>query len=359
MKGKVGIFTSLMMSPPHPRIMMEKELLEKNGYETEIIFSKTKKSEANLFHKLLYYLSLTYFRWDLISRYRKQILGFNTVIIYDLSLLPLVRFASRNGKKVVYETIDNNVFLVFYELQKRIAALSLLRPVITRTVQWIERRITEKYADRIIVNSEALAKEFLKEKTSINFYSSPFEKIIIEKPLNAGKPALIYLGIFSAEKGANEMLELSKELSLPLYVFGEIRNISAEKIRTANVIHKERMSIGELTGELKAISGNNLLIGVSLIMPVNKSYATQEANKEIDYLALGIPFIGNYRTVTASKISAGCGVFIDDEKNIQKLLNDTAFYNSLSTNALNYYAENYSEKKFEKILSEAITSDSR
>lgn len=357
MKKKIGIFTSLMMSPPHPRIVMEKELLEKNNFEPEIIFSKKRKNEAKWIHQLFYYLTFTYFRWDLISIYKKRIADFDTVIIYDLSLLPLARTAKQKGKQVVYETIDNNVHLVFYELQKIFSGFALLKSPVTEMIQRMEKRFTKKYTDRIIVNSEALANEFPKDKTLINYYSSPFEGVTLEK--NADKTAFLYLGIFSPEKGANEMLALSSKYAVPFYVFGEIRNVEEEKVASSGIIHTPRISIEELLKRIKEISEKFRLVGISIVMPVNKSYATQEANKEMDYLALGIPFAGNYRSVTKSKIEAGCGVFFDNEKGIQQLLSDKAFYNSLAQNALRYYTANYSKERFEKILLSAIAEHTR
>ncbi len=352
MKKKNGIFTSLTMSPPHPRIVMEKELLEKNGFETEIVFSKSKKNELGLISKLLYYLTFTYFRWDLIRIYKKRIVDFETVIIYDLSLLPLARFAKRKGRKVVYETIDNNVHLVFYELQKRFSVFALLKPPVTATIQWVENRLTKKYTNKIIVNSDALAKGFPKEKTLINFYSSPFESVTLDK--DADQPAFLYLGIFSPEKGAAEMMELSRKYAVPFYVFGEIRNISEREIKSTAIIHHPRMGAEELIQQIKSISKTYRLIGISLVKPVNKSYATQEANKEMDYLALGIPFIGNHRGVTKSKIDAGCGVLFDDDNGIRQLLNNKVFYQSISLSALQYYIANYSKEKFERILLTAV-----
>lgn len=106
--------------------------------------------------------------------------------------------------------------------------------------------------------------------------------------------------------------------------------------------------------ELEMLFNNYSLIGFSLIRDVHHSYATQEANKDIDYLAMGIPIIANYRLPTKEKIDAGCGVFIDDKKSVEKLLKNRDFYHNLSGNCIGYYSKLYAQNIFEKKLIEVI-----
>jgi glycosyltransferase involved in cell wall biosynthesis len=69
---------------------------------------------------------------------------------------------------------------------------------------------------------------------------------------------------------------------------------------------------------------------------------------------MGIPIIANHRKPTKEKIEAGCGVFIDDDIGIKKLLNDEHFYQKISDNCIQYYSKNYAQEIFEKKLLEVV-----
>ena len=110
----------------------------------------------------------------------------------------------------------------------------------------------------------------------------------------------------------------------------------------------------ELESKLLELSHKYKFIGFSLTQEVNISNATQEINKDIDYLAMGIPLIANHRKPTKEKIEAGCGVFIEDSLNIEKLLNSREFYQEISDNCIEYYNQNYAQNIFEKKLLEVV-----
>jgi len=121
-----------------------------------------------------------------------------------------------------------------------------------------------------------------------------------------------------------------------------------------NVYYRPRISSKELRKELDRLFKKYNLIGFSLIHDVHYSYATQEANKDIDYLAMGIPLISNHRKPTKEKIEAGCGVFIEDSLNVEKLLNSREFYLEKSDKCIAYYNKNYAQNIFEKKLLEVV-----
>jgi len=351
MKEKIGIFTCLSMIPPHPRIEMEFDLLVQNGYQVEIIFSRNKKNSEGIIKTILYYITFTYFRWDLIYRYRNRVDEFDIVIAYDMALLPLLKYAKKKGKKTIYEVIDNNVHLIAYHLLKQLKILFFIKPFLILIFTKLEK-ILSKHADTIIVNSIPLAENYPPQKTRINYYASPFENTAFTLG-NATRCAFLYLGIFSLEKGAFKMLELAEKYNLPLIIFGEIRG-DIHFNPAVKIIHQNRSPITEISTKIIEISAQHRLIGLSLIQSINKSYATQEANKDIDYLAFGIPLIGNYRITTKEKIDAGCGVLYEDDNKIKLLINDEMFYRSLSKNAKEYYQKKYSVKKFEQLLIRAV-----
>ena len=74
--------------------------------------------------------------------------------------------------------------------------------------------------------------------------------------------------------------------------------------------------------------------------------ASQEANKDIDYLALGIPIIGNHRFPTEEKIYAGCGVFIENESDIKRLISSESMREEISVKCRDYYLTHYSFERF-------------
>jgi|GEM_PF-700875 hypothetical protein len=350
---RIGIFTKHSMRPKHPRIQMEQEVLIEAGYEVEIHCNPEgfKGNHGGVWNKIRYYLSLTYFHWPLIDRFKRQTNAYDAVLIYDLALLPLLKSAKNQGKHVVYETIDNNVAYTFHALEKRIPFFRVFKGPVMGRMKSKETKFAQEFADHVIVNSPAL-KDFIgTSHVSINPYASPFEFVELER--GEDKPlAFLYLGEFTKDKGGDRMLELAAQTGIPFLIFGNVRERELkEKISDLqNVQQQDRMNIVDLERELVKASRQYRMAGFSLILPVNLSFATQEANKDIDYLALGIPIIGNERGITKEKVDAGCGVMHNDEIALGRLIEDARFYNTLSETCTAFYADHYSRKAFTKVL---------
>lgn len=107
--------------------------------------------------------------------------------------------------------------------------------------------------------------------------------------------------------------------------------------------HTDRINHKELVQKLSDLTGRFFLAGISIIRPIHLSYATQEANKDIDYLSVGIPIIGNHRLPTEEKILSGCGIFQEDEIKLKQLISDKSFRKELTVNCVDYYNRHYSE----------------
>ncbi|WP_281950365.1 hypothetical protein [Nitrosophilus kaiyonis] len=340
------LLTPNSLNPFHPRIKITKEILEKNGYK--IFFhnlnSKTELNKINyfslgFFNIVAFFKSISY-----ILKYKKEV---KVIYITDLQYLPISILAKIFNKKVIYETLDNNVELHFYNLSKKhqiIKNLKFLKSIFS----FLEKLLVKNFCDEIIVNSKALNEYILPLKSNIIYYSSPFEnKFIIN--YEQKEVIFLYLGLFSKDKGAEEILDFIKKYKIKGYIFGNIKekelNEKIEDLKKENlIVYFPRLSPDELEKKLKDIFDKYRIIGVSLIKPVHFSYATQEANKDIDYMAMGIPIIGNYRIPTKEKIEKGCGVFFDKKEDIQKLIENKSFYKSLSLNAVDLYNKRYSQK---------------
>jgi glycosyltransferase involved in cell wall biosynthesis len=217
----------------------------------------------------------------------------------------------------------------------------------------MEKQISDYMCDETIVNSKALVEYFKPNRVNLIYYTSPFENRF---DMNIDKEvAFLYLGAFSKDKGAYNILDFMNKRKAELYIFGDTSKDILERIKNSkNIFYKNRVSSTILQKELEVLFNKYRLVGFSLIKEVHYSYATQEANKDIDYLAMGIPLIANYRIPTKEKIDAGCGVFIDDNINIKNLLNNKDFYQDISSNCLDYYCENYSHDIFENKLIKII-----
>jgi hypothetical protein len=350
---KVVIFTMQPALSIPPRIRMEKQILEAAGYEVEICGAPYQKQKMPAFFKLLYYLTLSYFRWDLIHLYKANAKKGDIAIVYDLSLLPLLKNLRKSYQRIIYETLDNNVALTFFHLSQRFVWLQPFSGFIKNYIGNLEKQYIRKYTDHLIVNSQYL-EEILGNlvNTTVNIYASPFEQYSVSRPISMGQnPAFLYLGIFSTDKGAETVLELQKQYALPLFIFGDKKyNVPDDLL----IKWKDRMPLDQLYEELRAIFKEYRLIGISLIKSNNESYANQEANKEADYLSLGIPFIGNKRRTTEEKILGGCGCFIHESDKIKLLIEDSNHYTTTSENAKKYYHANLSAERFSQQLLHAI-----
>jgi hypothetical protein len=187
----------------------------------------------------------------------------------------------------------------------------------------------------------------------LNPYTSPFEDKPLQVISGQQKPCLLYIGVFSQEKGAAKMLETQKTYQIPLMIFGECR-YKIDDISDLITFYPHQ-STSALTNILRELSHSWFFIGFSLIESVNKSYETQEANKDIDYLALGVPFIGNKRPTTYEKIISGCGVLESDIQGVKELIEDVQSYKNKSENCLKYYHDHYSAKRFKQGLLMALS----
>ncbi|MCX6254822.1 MAG: hypothetical protein NTV31_10145 [Bacteroidia bacterium] len=324
---KIGIFTGRLLDPLHPRIGSYIDFFEKRGLDYEII-----PPSKNSILSRINWLSLYFF--DLYSIYcqRKNLALFDLIFIQDLKYLPLAKLAKKKKRKVIYETLDNNVILRGYQLLKRFPILKIFGKSIINFYIRKEKKFAFSCCDKIIVNSKALVKYF-DGRADLIYYCSSFETMGIKNNVKL-KPALLYLGDFSYEKGAKDIIELQQNLGIDLYVFGTIRDRSlSETVFKNNMIHHvDRISHEEMVLKIEDLFRKHFLIGTSFIKSIHISYATQEANKEIDYLAMGIPIIGNHRQPTEEKILSGCGVFIEDEPGLRQLISDEDFRYKLSVN---------------------------
>jgi hypothetical protein len=339
---KIGIFTPYLLEPIHPRTEMYLSFFKQEGIDCSIEHSDRK---PGFLTGLLSRSVINMFDIKAIACLSGKIKNYDIVFIQDLKYLPLSIIAKFKRKKVIYETLDNSVFIRVYSQKKSFfyPAIRFLTPAFCA----IEKTICRIFTDHIIVNSHALKKHF-NNRAELIFYSSPFESSGIENnPLK--KPAFLYLGAISPDKGINEILDIINTYQIPAYFFGNCTDAKViNKLKTNLLITwKNRMNSNRLTEELKILSNEFYLIGFSLIKSIHYSYATQEANKEIDYLSMGIPFIGNRRMTTIEKIVAGCGIFENDNQAVLNLLQNKEQKILMEANCRKYYDEHYSTKLFE------------
>jgi glycosyltransferase involved in cell wall biosynthesis len=344
---KVGIFTPYPLNPMHPRTEMYLAYFGQMGIEASIEQYVKKK---NVLLSMLSKAFINMFDFEAVRDLADKIKSYDVVLIQDLKYLPLSIDAKKARKKVVYETLDNSVFIRVYHQHSNafFPVIKFLTPLFCR----MERFLAKKYTDAVIVNSLTL-KGYFNHKVELIYYSSPFETANIKND-SANKPAFLYLGAITESKGILEIFFLIDTYKIPVYLFGDCNDPLIEKRLLANplITWKNRLSSSLLKAELMLVTKEFYLIGISLIKPVHYSYATQEANKEIDYLAMGIPFIGNHRLTTQEKIAAGCGVFLDDPEAITLLLNDAVERTHKSLVCQQYYAANYSFGQFQSKASE-------
>ncbi|MCE3294350.1 MAG: hypothetical protein K0R65_64 [Crocinitomicaceae bacterium] len=347
MGKKVYIFLPFSVHFNHARVHLEEQILQKQGYEVQLIGNDGIRE--SLGHKILNLLCFKYFNWHLIFYFRKhfkeEVKGQN-VIFYDLSLLPLSIYFKKGKTRVIYETIDNNVHLIFYNLQKKWKFLKIFKGLFITFFSGLEKRMARKRCDKVIVNSDELARYFALPNVVLNYYASPLEEVQIAEL--GPEYALLYLGLFDENKGFHETLALSDRLQIPLYVLGKVRpdSLKPEIDKRPLVHYLGKKTVPEMQSELLGLTKRYSFFGVSLIRPVHYSYATQEANKDIDYLALGIPLIGNGRKPTKAKIDAGCGLFVSDVE----MLPSHEKYLEFAANAKAYYDQHYRLELFEERL---------
>jgi hypothetical protein len=304
---KIGFFTPRSVNPLHPRLVAFREFFQRAGLQPEFIHQSDYKPSAGT---RINWLALWFFDLYAVDRCKPFVRDFDIVFINDLKYLPLAKYAKKLGKVVIYDTIDHNVYLRFYQLERKIKASRLFKFVLIPLFKKLERKYAFKYCDEIIVNSDSL-NDYFYGKAHVLYYSSPLENLNMANDPQK-KTALLYLGGFTRDKGAQEVLDLAKTLNLKLFVFGP----AEEKLLTAltgeSITYQPKLSSENLRLELEKLMKLYFLMGFSLIKAAHYSYEVQEANKDIDYLAIGAPIIGNRRMATRVKIEAGCGFYYDD-----------------------------------------------
>jgi hypothetical protein len=341
----IGIFTPRALAPMHPRLAAFTEYFKEKNISYDLI-----PAQEHFLYSRLNWISLFFFDNYSVLKNRRKVSDYDLILINDLKYLPIARYGKQWNKSVVYETIDNNVSLRAYGLRKKIPLTGFFMNKIIAHYSAKEIKYAMDCCERIIVNSKALL-EYFAEKADLLYYYSPFESTGIANDCRK-KPALLYLGEFSWEKGAEEILRLREKLEIELFIYG---TVSSGTLRTAilnsqYIKHSDRIDHTRLIVQIKELFDKYFLLGTSFINPVHQSYATQEANKDIDYLALGIPIIGNHRKPTEEKIISGCGVFPENENDLKRLLFDENFRNMLSGNCKDYYFRYYSKKIFRQGL---------
>jgi hypothetical protein len=337
MKLNVGIFTPYSVNPILVRLETVINSLKELDYNVEVnSYYGEKRKVVYIFNSL----TLWYFDIFSIIRAIPKLFRYDIIYVQDLKLLPICFFAKIMRKKVIYETLDNNVYLHSYYIKNRykIPFTHVLGIIFSLKEKFFARYFT----DIIIVNSKALHKYF-NMRSVLLFYTSPFEHIkCTNNVLNSN--AYLFLGAFSKAKGAMEILWLVEQTKVQLFLFGDITEFEVkDKISSlGTLIHvTERIESESLKSKLVELLSSYFLFGFSLIKPINYSYATQEANKDIDYLAMGIPIIGNDRQPTLEKINVGCGISFNVEE-VKKLLNENSMKETMSKTCKLYYLNNYS-----------------
>jgi hypothetical protein len=345
--AKVQIYTTCDINPMHVRLQSIMDALSDNN-----VISITKVKDTDFPNRRINNLFVNFFFMNAILKLKNKLPECDIIYIQNLELLPLVYFCKKNNYKVIYETLDHNVHLRFYDYQRRLGILKYFG-FIVGLFEKIELYLAFHYCDSIIVNSNGLH-EYFKKKSKVLLYSSPFEDKIknnCELP-----PCLIYIGFFSRDKGAYDALALTTRFNLPLFIFGSIESLELETLCNSNSLVKYSPQIPseKLIEKLNTLSQLHFMMGISLIQPVHLSYAIQEANKDIDYLAIGAPIVGNDRKATREKLENGCGVFVKDDLAIDLLIRDKVFRKNVSEKCLEYYKKDYKSEIYKIKLNSII-----
>lgn len=347
---RVSIFTTNSVEKLHPRIEMEVEILKRKGFNVNIVRS-TERREGFLW-EIVNLVTLKYFKWRAIYRFKKKLDACDIAHIYDLQLLPLAKKAFKKNKYVIYETLDDNVHLNFFAVSEKLKFLKPFRRIVTERMAEFERRFTSSYCAKVIVNSPNLIIKFSAEKVSYIPYSSPLEGVIAEKYSNEKETVFLYLGKLTEGKGSRIYKELIDQHNKKLIFFGKAYDsFSIDFIKNEpRVKQMGNMSAEELRFALRKVFNQYNPIGLSIILPENESYKWQEANKDIDYITMRVPFIGNDRPPTLEKIKKGVGVLFNKSDEVKQLLeNENDFYTTCSFRC-NELVKDYTCENFEQQL---------
>ena len=334
-RPKIVLVTPWNLSKkPHQRVKKEVDLLIELGFIVHVVYPEISKiffRENELVKKVQYILQNETIKY---------------IICYDLLPLSFMKMKlDLETTTLIAEIIDD--FPSYYA--QRLNKLPLYgRRLLQLILDLFEKKILFN-TEKIIVNSNFLFEKISAYHSQVAYvpYTSPFEGEFINKP--SDNISLIYLGSFSKQKGANRMLNffftLRNDLpnkNIRLYIFGDNYY---KKVDHNDIYFFKRLDKNELLKNIKHISSNSFLIGLSFIQSSFRSYAKQEANKDIDYLSMGIPIIGNYREPTADLIRLGGGVFFDNKNTVAQLCISKNFQQKLIMDSLSLYNDRYQNAK--------------
>ncbi len=285
----------------------------------------------------------------------KHYLHYDIIILQNLHTLLAAPVLKYFDKRVIYDTLDDYPKLNKYNLGKKYPKISYLFYALSNVADHIESFIIRHSTDAVTVNSEYLYSKIKSDNKFLIYYCSPFNLTQTSFSL---PPALLYLGIFSIDKGAKESILIAKKYGLTLHIIGNITSdaqLELDNNRDVLIKTYGRLNPSEVESILLRLFNENFFFGLSLIRSENPSYAVQEANKDIDYLALGVPIIGNARRCTHEKILCGGGIFHNDEFAIQNALGSVKIREQLSQNCL-VLNQTYHFSKFTEQFNHVIRS---
>jgi hypothetical protein len=350
MPYKIGFFTPYRLNPMHPRIKAHLEFFSKNNIPVNIYQAPIVNSRRNY----LNWITLNFFDLHAVMKLIPRIGDVDVVFLQDMKYLPLAVFAKLKGKTVIYESLDNNVHLRFYFLAVRRSWFKYLS-FIKVILEYLEKYLVNNFVNECIVNSIAL-RNYFGAKARLIYYYSFLEQVVNDSYGCDKDVELLYIGVYKEMKGAREILEFVEESKLKCLVLGWIaeQGLKDKMVKSKYFRIIENLNEMELKNILEEEAGKYNLVGLSLTKSVNKSNELQELNKDIDYLAMGIPILGNRRPLTAEKIEAGCGVYINDDVAVDRLLTDYIYAKTMSSTCRKLYKEKYSKTQYEKHMFELL-----
>lgn len=352
MKNSVGIFTPYRTNPMHPRVKAHLDFFSNHNITVNLYQESGLNSKLRFFN----WMTLNYFDLCAVFKLIGRINEVDIVFLQDIQYLPLALFAKLKNKPVIYEALDNNVHLKFYNMTVTRPWIKYFR-VVRALFEYLERWLVNCFTDICIVNSIALQKYFRKNATLIYYYSF-LEEVDKEGYDTEKSTKLIYIGVFAQMKGADDILEFVAEEKIDCLVLGWVAEkdlmLKIKNNKWTRVI--QNLNEEELKEVISKEADKYNLIGLSLTKSVNKSNETQEINKDIDYLAMGIPILGNHRPLTEEKIDSGCGVFIEDKESVDRLMNDFQFASNVSSECRKLYMEKYAKIHYEEGMAEILGS---
>jgi hypothetical protein len=189
------------------------------------------------------------------------------------------------------------------------------------------------------------------------YYASNLEEIKTPSFNPGKKTSFLYLGKLTESKGAKIYKELVDKYQLKLLFLGKAYDSAANAlVEDENAIALGNFNSADLKSKLFELMQTYNLVGLSIIIPENKSYELQEANKDIDYMAMGMPFIGNDRKPTYEKIKLGAGVLYSNDEKVKAIIaNKGGMYDKCSEQGREAY-KNYCRASFERKLLEVYNT---